>query len=166
MSQRTNEGDIAAVTETVRAYYDGMMTGDEAKLGRAFHPRACIVGNEHGELSWATLDEFVAECKKAVAQAGTPRMANRGPLVRRRHRPGQARRPVRRRVVQRRPVHAPDRRRLAHRSQDVLPTPRNLMSKGCASRPIRVAPAAGFAAPHTAPVPLGRARCKERHPHG
>ena len=70
MSQRTIEGDIAAVTETVRAYYDGIMTGDEAKLGRAFHPRACIVGNEHGELYWATLDEFVAECKKAVAQAG------------------------------------------------------------------------------------------------
>ncbi len=71
MSQRTNEADIAAVTETVRAYYDGMMTGDEAKLGRAFHPRACIVGNEQGELYWATLDEFVADCKKAVAQAGS-----------------------------------------------------------------------------------------------
>jgi hypothetical protein len=70
MSQRTNEADIAAVIETVRAYYDGMMAGDEVKLGRAFHPRACIVGNERGALSWATLDEFVAECKTAVAQAG------------------------------------------------------------------------------------------------
>ena len=70
MSQRTNEADIAAVTETVRAYYDGMMAGDAAKLGRAFHPRACIVGNEQGELYWATLDEFAADCKKAVAQAG------------------------------------------------------------------------------------------------
>ena len=70
MSQLTNEADIAAVTETVRAYYDGMMAGDEAKLGHAFHPRACIVGNEQGELYWATLDEFVADCKKAVAQAG------------------------------------------------------------------------------------------------
>jgi hypothetical protein len=70
MDQRTNEGDIAAVTETVRVYYDGMMTGDEAKLGRAFHPRACIVGNEHGGLSWSTLGEFVAECQQAVAQAG------------------------------------------------------------------------------------------------
>jgi hypothetical protein len=48
MSQRTNEADIAAVTETVRAYYDGMMAGDETKLGHAFHPRACIVGNERG----------------------------------------------------------------------------------------------------------------------
>ena len=70
MSQLTNEADIAAVTETVRAYYDGMMAGDEAKLGHAFHPRACIVGNDQGELYWATLDEFVADCKKAVAQAG------------------------------------------------------------------------------------------------
>jgi hypothetical protein len=70
MSQRTNEADIAAVTETVRAYYDGMMAGDAATLGRAFHPRACIVGNEQGELTWATLDEFVAECKQAVAHAG------------------------------------------------------------------------------------------------
>jgi hypothetical protein len=70
MSQRTNEADIAAVTETVRTYYDGMMAADEAKLARAFHPRACVVGNEHGALAWATLDEFVAECKQAVAHAG------------------------------------------------------------------------------------------------
>jgi hypothetical protein len=73
MGHQTNEADIAAVTETVRAYYDGMMTGDEAKLGRAFHPRACIVGNEGGGLSWSTLDEFVAECKAAAAQAGPHR---------------------------------------------------------------------------------------------
>ena len=70
MSQRTNEADIAAVAEIVRTYYDGMMAGDEAKLARAFHPRACIVGNEQGELYWATLAEFVADCKKAVAEAG------------------------------------------------------------------------------------------------
>ena len=71
MSQRTNEANIAAVTEIVRTYYEGMMAGDEAKLARAFHRRACIVGNEQGQLSWATLDEFVAECKSAVARAGT-----------------------------------------------------------------------------------------------
>lgn len=71
MSRRTNPADIAAVTETVRTYYDGgMMAGDEAKLASAFHPRASIVGNEQGELYWATLDEFVADCKHAVAQAG------------------------------------------------------------------------------------------------
>ena len=72
MGQRTSEVDIAAVIENVRAYYDGSMAGDEAKLARAFHPRACIVGNEHGELYWATLDEYVAECKKFVAEAGPP----------------------------------------------------------------------------------------------
>ena len=66
MSQRTNEADIAAVTEAVRAYYDGAIEGDAAKLGRAFHPRASIVGNEGGELYWANLEEFVAECQGAV----------------------------------------------------------------------------------------------------
>jgi len=70
MGERTNEADIAAVTEVVRAYYDGSMEGDEAKLNRAFHPRACIVGNEHGDLVWATLDQYVAECKQAVAEVG------------------------------------------------------------------------------------------------
>jgi len=70
MSQCMNEADIAAVIETVRIYYDGMMAGDEAKLARAFHPRACIVGNEGGESTWATLDEFAADCERAVAQAG------------------------------------------------------------------------------------------------
>jgi hypothetical protein len=70
MGQQTNEADVAAVIDTVRTYYDGMMQGDEAKLARAFHPRASIVGNERGELYWATLGEFVAECKNGVAEAG------------------------------------------------------------------------------------------------
>ena len=70
MGGRTNEADIAAVIEVVRAYYDGSMEGDEAKLARAFHPRASIVGNEHGELHWTTLDEYVEECKRTVAEAG------------------------------------------------------------------------------------------------
>ena len=70
MSQRTNEADIAAVIEVVRAYYDGMIEGDAAKLGRAFHPRASIVGNEGGGLTWSTLEEFTAECQGAVSLAG------------------------------------------------------------------------------------------------
>ena len=71
MSGRTNEADIAAVIEVVRAYYDGMIEGDAAKLGRAFHPRASIVGNERGALSWSTLEEFVAECKAAISEAAS-----------------------------------------------------------------------------------------------
>ena len=70
MSERTNEADISAVIEVVRAYYDGSMEGDAAKLARAFHPRASIVGNEHGELYWKTVDEYTAECKELVAEAG------------------------------------------------------------------------------------------------
>jgi len=70
MSQPTNEGDVVAVTDTVRTYFDGMVAGDAVRLGRAFHPRASIVGNEGGGLSWSSLDEFVAECQGAVAHAG------------------------------------------------------------------------------------------------
>jgi len=71
LTERTNEADIAAVTEVVLAYYDGMVAGDEARLARAFHPRACIVGNyQGGQLEWQTLEEFVAECKEAASHAG------------------------------------------------------------------------------------------------
>jgi hypothetical protein len=71
LTERTNEQDIAAVTEVVLAYYDGMTEGDETKLARAFHPRACIVGNNQGQLEWQTFDDFVAECKEAAGDAGT-----------------------------------------------------------------------------------------------
>jgi Putative lumazine-binding len=70
LTERTNEADIAAVTEVVLAYYDGMMAGDEVKLARAFHSRACIVGNYQGALGWQTLEEFVAECKETAGDVG------------------------------------------------------------------------------------------------
>jgi Putative lumazine-binding len=70
LTERTNQADISAVTEVVRAYYDGMTEGDEAKLAGAFHPRASIVGNFQGQLEWQTFEEFVAECKEAAAEAG------------------------------------------------------------------------------------------------
>jgi hypothetical protein len=69
---QTNEEDIAAVTEVARSYYEGMIAGDEALLSRAFHPRACIVGNFQGELEWLTLEEFVAECKEGSGAAVGP----------------------------------------------------------------------------------------------
>ena len=50
----------------------GSLSGDKAKLNRAFHPRASIVGNEGGELYWGTLEEFAAECEAAAGQAGEP----------------------------------------------------------------------------------------------
>ena len=46
------------------------MEADAAKLGHAFHPRASIVGNEGGEFTWATLDEFARPSAGAVWQAG------------------------------------------------------------------------------------------------
>lgn len=70
LTERTNEEDVAAVTEVVIAYYSGMMAGDEVRLARAFHPRACIVGNHQGQLEWQTFEEFVAECKEGAGDAG------------------------------------------------------------------------------------------------
>lgn len=72
MDRSATEADRRAVGEVVKLYYDGMMAGDAAKLRRAFHPRASIVGNEGGALYWATLDEFIADCIAAAAQAGPP----------------------------------------------------------------------------------------------
>ncbi len=70
LAEQTNEADVTAVTEVVRAYYDGTMTGDQAKLASAFHPLACIVGTWDGKLDWVTRDEYIAECKKAPAKPG------------------------------------------------------------------------------------------------
>jgi len=65
---RVHLAEIAAVTEVARAYYDGMIAGDEALLTRAFHPRACVVGNEEGKLCWQNLEEFILECKENVLE--------------------------------------------------------------------------------------------------
>jgi hypothetical protein len=70
MSDGTSGTDMAAITETVRAYYDGMLAGDALMLGRAFHPRASIVGNWEGALYWKSVAEFAEECKGLVANAG------------------------------------------------------------------------------------------------
>ena len=70
LTERTNEADIAAVTEVVHTYYDGMVTADEVKLARAFHPNARLVGNNQGKLMWQTLEEFVEECKEAAGHSG------------------------------------------------------------------------------------------------
>jgi hypothetical protein len=71
-AMQTNLDDIAAVTDVARAYYEGMIAGDEGLLSRAFHPRACIVGNYQGELEWLTLKEFVVECKEGAGAAVGP----------------------------------------------------------------------------------------------
>ena len=44
--------------------------GRRGQARRAFHPRACIVGNHQGQLEWQTFEEFVAECKEAAGDAG------------------------------------------------------------------------------------------------
>ena len=63
MSERTNQAEVAAVTDGARAYFEGSIAADEKLLRDVFHPRACIVGNYRGELEWLTLEEYIAECR-------------------------------------------------------------------------------------------------------
>lgn len=70
MDEGKRDADITAVAEVARLYYEGMVSGDRAKLNRVFHPRASIVGNEGGELSWTTLEEFATECETTAGQTG------------------------------------------------------------------------------------------------
>lgn len=62
--------ETAAVLEVARLYYDGMHGGDAAKLRKAFHPRASIVGNFEGDMSWMSLDDFIEECRSVHDRVG------------------------------------------------------------------------------------------------
>jgi Putative lumazine-binding len=70
VDEQTNEVDIAAVTEVVRAYCDGMIKGDAALLTGAFHPRASIVGHLAGELYWKGVEDFIADSQESAPRQG------------------------------------------------------------------------------------------------
>lgn len=55
-TQATHEAIAAVIAD----YVEGMVLADEAKLRRAFHPRACSIGHFAGALEWDGLDAFVA----------------------------------------------------------------------------------------------------------
>ena len=55
-----------AVQAVVHLYVDGMTFAHEGALRKAFHPRACIIGNYQGTVEWLSLDEFIA----AIASEG------------------------------------------------------------------------------------------------
>ncbi len=57
MSNYTADG--AAINRVLTDYVEGMTFGDEARLRQAFHPSCKIIGNYHGALEWASLDEFM-----------------------------------------------------------------------------------------------------------
>ena len=64
-------GDTGAILNVAQLYYDGMHAADEAKLRKAFHPRACIIGNFDGDVSWMSVDDFVEECQTVHDRVGT-----------------------------------------------------------------------------------------------
>jgi hypothetical protein len=65
----SDEDEIRAV---VTEYVEGMVGADADRMRRAFHSRACIVGNFQGELEWSTLDEFIAAVVAEGAGGGPP----------------------------------------------------------------------------------------------
>ncbi|MDN6859561.1 nuclear transport factor 2 family protein [Pseudomonas sp. CAN2814] len=65
--------DSAAINRVLTDYVEGMTFGDEARLRQAFHPSCKIIGNYHGALEWASLDEFIAAIKaESPAADGAP----------------------------------------------------------------------------------------------
>jgi len=62
--------DTTAVLAVARLYYDGMHAADEAKLRKAFDPRASIIGNFDGDVSWMSVDDFVEECRSVHDRVG------------------------------------------------------------------------------------------------
>ena len=68
MTDKTD--DTAAVLAVAQLYYDGMHGADEAKLRQAFDPRASIIGNFEGDVSWMSLDDFVEECRTVHDNVG------------------------------------------------------------------------------------------------
>lgn len=55
-------GEIEAV---IRNYLDGMIFADAAKLRKAFHPGACIIGHFDDNLEWLSLESFISSCERA-----------------------------------------------------------------------------------------------------
>lgn len=56
--------EITAITNTVRDYVEGMVFNDEAKLRRAFHAKAAIIGHfVGGRFEWLSLDQFAEAIK-------------------------------------------------------------------------------------------------------
>jgi hypothetical protein len=64
--------DFKALEAVARDYLDGMTYADEARLRRAFHPKAHIVGHFRGRFEFDSLDAFIAACKAESLPPGTP----------------------------------------------------------------------------------------------
>ena len=55
--------DKEHISVVVRNYVEGMVFADEVLLRHAFHPACRIIGHYHGELEWASLDDFISAIK-------------------------------------------------------------------------------------------------------
>jgi hypothetical protein len=66
---RSDEAEIRAV---VAEYVDGIVGADPERMRRAFHPKACVIGNFQGEMEWSPLEEFIAAVVAEGASSSPP----------------------------------------------------------------------------------------------
>lgn len=62
MTKKASDQEL--VGQTVQLYFDGLYYGDTAKLKKAFHPKAFVIGEYQGQSLYLTLSEFLEVVKK------------------------------------------------------------------------------------------------------
>jgi hypothetical protein len=65
-------GAYEAIAAVVEDYVTGMARGDGTLLRRAFHPKASSIGHFDGDLEWASVEEFIADCETEAIGAEAP----------------------------------------------------------------------------------------------
>jgi protease I len=63
--------DISAIQETVGHYFQGMYQGDTARLKKAFHPAAQVIGHFQGRFVQNSLEQFLGYVASAPVPAQT-----------------------------------------------------------------------------------------------
>jgi hypothetical protein len=61
--------DLAAITETIQLYFDGIHHGDVAKLERVFHADARLIGEVNGQHYQKHRDEYIEIVRNREAPA-------------------------------------------------------------------------------------------------
>ncbi|MBW2619620.1 MAG: nuclear transport factor 2 family protein, partial [Deltaproteobacteria bacterium] len=63
MAEKASDREL--VEQTVQLYFDGLYHGDTAKLKKAFHPQAFVIGEHQGQSLFLSLPEFLGAVEEA-----------------------------------------------------------------------------------------------------
>jgi len=62
MTEKASDQEL--VGQTMQLYFDGLYYGDTAKLKKAFHPQAFVIGKLQGQSLYLSLSEFLGFVEK------------------------------------------------------------------------------------------------------